>query len=395
MGQTATLSKQSNWTLCLSTGLAMFSMFFGAGNIVFPIALGEFARGHQFMGMLGLLITAIFVPFLGLFSILAFEGNYRIFFARIGKVPGFILMLLILGLIGPFGGIPRCITISYSTLHAFGINSLAGINLFSFSALCCIVIFIFTYQPNKVLPLLGKVLTPLLLICLGCIVVKGFWMQGSISPAQSLSSLEIFTRGFLDGYNTMDLLAAFFFSSIVLLCLKSGSLSSQKETLKIAGAASLIAAVLLGLIYVLFCTLAARHGNDLSGIPSERMLGALAFKCLGPQAGMIAGCAICFACLTTEIALTVVVAEFVHDTLLKKKFSYVLCLIFSLVVTFAISILKFQGISNFIVPILQFLYPALIVLSATNLLYYWTGFACTKRIFYSVVLATLLLKVLF
>src|SRR5262245_5287910 len=89
-----------------STGLAMFAMFFGAGNIVFPLALGQFTQDKNFYGILGLVVTAVLVPLLGLLSMLLYEGNYASFFQRIGKIPGFCLTLLILGLIGPFGGIP-------------------------------------------------------------------------------------------------------------------------------------------------------------------------------------------------------------------------------------------------------------------------------------------------
>src|SRR5262245_48888774 len=106
--------KSSVW----STGLAMFSMFFGAGNIVFPLALGQFTQDKTFFGISGLLLTAVLVPLMGLIAMLLFEGDYRTFFQRIGKLPGFFLAVLILGLIGPFGAVPRCITMSFSTLSA-------------------------------------------------------------------------------------------------------------------------------------------------------------------------------------------------------------------------------------------------------------------------------------
>src|SRR5947209_4364111 len=125
------VSKKSNtW----ATGLAMFSMFFGAGNVVFPLALGQFAKDQNIYAILGLLITAVGVPFLGLLAMTLFNGNYTHFFERIGKVPGFLVALGIMGLIGPFGAIPRCIALSYSTIRMY----MPDTSLVLFSLVSCI-----------------------------------------------------------------------------------------------------------------------------------------------------------------------------------------------------------------------------------------------------------------
>ena len=131
----------------LSTGLAMFSMFFGAGNVVFPLVVGQAAGDQTVFAMLGLLITAVGVPFLGLLAILLFQGNYQKFFARAGKVPGFVLAAAIMLLIGPFGGLPRCIALSYSTINV----SWPVISFGAFSFLSCAVIFLCTCRKNRCL----------------------------------------------------------------------------------------------------------------------------------------------------------------------------------------------------------------------------------------------------
>src|SRR5665647_1655937 len=100
---------QANKSPIIATGLAMFSMFFGAGNVVFPLALGQIAQDKNFFAILGMLVTAVGVPFAGLIAMTLFNGDYRKFFARMGAVPGFIVVAIIMGLIGPFGAIPRCI----------------------------------------------------------------------------------------------------------------------------------------------------------------------------------------------------------------------------------------------------------------------------------------------
>src|SRR3984957_3942591 len=98
---------QATKSATIATGLAMFSMFFGAGNVVFPLALGKIAQDQNVFAILGMLITAVGVPFLGLVAMTLFNGNYIHFFERLGKVPGFLVVTAMLGLIGPFGAIPR------------------------------------------------------------------------------------------------------------------------------------------------------------------------------------------------------------------------------------------------------------------------------------------------
>ena len=87
----------------IASGLALFSMFFGAGNVIFPLALGQFAQDKTFYAILGLLITAVGVPLIGVVAMALYDGHYKTFFARIGKTPGFILAVVMMGLIGPFG----------------------------------------------------------------------------------------------------------------------------------------------------------------------------------------------------------------------------------------------------------------------------------------------------
>ncbi len=157
----------------LTTGFAMFAMFFGAGNIVFPLALGQFSQNQNVWGALGMAITAVFVPLAGLIAMLLHDGDYKQFFRKIGRVPGFLLSAMILCLIGPFAGIPRCITIAHSTVTSTGIFS--NLPLIFFSGAACLLIFLCTYRPTKIVGLIGKILTPILLISLVVIVVKGFF----------------------------------------------------------------------------------------------------------------------------------------------------------------------------------------------------------------------------
>ncbi|MBN9378346.1 MAG: branched-chain amino acid transport system II carrier protein, partial [Chlamydiales bacterium] len=169
----------------IAAGLALFSMFFGAGDLIWPLILGGNAGDKNLFAMLGLLITGVSLPLLGLIAMMMFGGDYRNFFGQVGRVPGLILVFIIQAILGPLGSIPRLITLSFATLKPYIPQ---GISLFSFSILASLLVLGFTLRQNKVINLLGLVLTPILLLCLGCILVLGFmnppaahevaWSQG-------------------------------------------------------------------------------------------------------------------------------------------------------------------------------------------------------------------------
>ena len=194
----------------LITGFAVFAMFFGAGNSVFPLEIGRTAGISNFYAISGFLLTAVGMPFIGLASMILFKGDYREFFYRIGKVPGFAAVVLIICIIGPFNAMPRCITLSHAAVKAY----VPGLSLLLFSILSAAIIFIFSVKENKILDILGYVLSPVLLISLGIIIVKSLFF-GSSAVVNYTSSKDLFVGGLMKGYLTMDLLAAVFFSFIV------------------------------------------------------------------------------------------------------------------------------------------------------------------------------------
>lgn len=345
------------------TGLALFSMFFGAGNIIFPLAVGQYAGDKNLFAIMGLTITAVLVPFLGVLAMILYDGNLQSFFGRIGKVPGFWLAFLIIALLGPLGSSPRCIALSYSTLKAV----YPGLNLIFFSALSCFVIYLFTFRKNKILGLLGYVLTPILLTSLVIVIIKGLFYHTDIQNLTH-APFSIFLFGLREGYNTMDLLAAFFFSSSVLASLKKGTVEGEgTSVLRLALQASIFGAFLLALIYIGFSYLASLHPAQIQG--NDELLMAITMKIMGPSAGFFVSFTIALACLTTAIALLSVFAEFFQKQVLEDKISYQTSLIFSLVVTFFISTFEFSGIAQFLSPILQVCYPMLIVLTILNIAY--------------------------
>lgn len=361
-------SKPSTFSSTLTTGFAIFAMLFGAGNIVFALAVGQYAQDKNFFAIIGLLITAVGVPLLGLIAMTLFNGDYKSFFDRIGKIPGFIVATAILGLIGPFGATPRCIALSYSTSKMY----LPEIPIELFSFIACAFIFLCTFKRTSILDIVGYVLTPLKLGSLAFIIIMGVLAAPAI-PISSHTDLVVFFRGLKDGYMTMDLLGTFFFCSVVLDCLRQkfdvSNPANYKTLIGTTLKASCIGAGLLGIIYIGFSYVAASYSASLAQVKPEDLITNIALQVLGPYAGLVVSFTVTLACLTTAIALTTVFAEFIHKDLTKNKISYHAALILSLLVTFGVSTLNFTGILKLLAPVLELCYPALIMLSLLNILY--------------------------
>ena len=345
-------------------GLAMFSMFFGAGNIIFPLALGQYAGDKNHFAMLGLVLTAAIMPMAGVIAMILFDGNYRQFFGRWGQVPGFLLALTIISLLGPLGSTPRCIALSYTTFKTSFFDMSSPV----FSAAACALIFLFARKKKHILTLLGWILTPLLLGSLCIIILLGIFTASS-SPTVEGTNLNMFLHGLVEGYNTMDLLAAFFFSSTIITLLKVNCRENEasQSYLKTAFSASLIGAFLLTFIYIGFSYIASFHGQELAVGSKDELLAAITLKIAGPYAGLLVCVAITLACLTTAIALILAFTDFMQKEVFKDKLSYESILTGALIVTFFVSTFEFNRISAFLWPILQVLYPVLIVLTFLNI----------------------------
>lgn len=359
----------------LAVGLAMFSMFFGAGNVIFPLAVGQYAGDKNFYAMSGLILTAAVMPIAGVIAMILFDGNYRNFFGRMGKWPGFFLALLIISLLGPLGSTPRCIALSYTTLKSTFLDMSPTL----FSGIACAIIFLFTVKKNHLLTLLGWILTPILLVSLLIIIFLGFMTDPDIQN-NDLSGTTLFVHGLKEGYNTMDLLAAFFFSSTILNVLKMRLKQDESDSkyVKIAFKASLVGALLLSIVYIGFSYLASFHGGHLNINGKDALLSAITMKIAGAHAGTLVCITVAFACLTTAIALISAFTDFFQKEVLKEKVSYEMTLFGALMLTFFVSTFEFTGISAFLGPILQICYPGLILLTFLNIAYRLQNFQPIK-----------------
>lgn len=356
--------KRSRLALSLSTGLAMFSMFFGSGNLVFPVLAGQQSQGHYLLAALGIVLTGVCVPFLGSLGMLLFQGKPDDFFCVLGKKASFIVCMLILSLLGPFAVVARCITVAHGSFtHLF-----PSVSLPLFSAFFCFITFLSILKKNQLVSLLGNILTPILLGSL--FLIAYFGLDYNLLPESSSLQVKVLTQGLLTGYQTMDLLAAFFFSTFIFNHLKRAEpalASSPWQCVKLSLGSSLIGMGLLALIYLLLVMLGATHAEFLNTVAPEQMLANIAEKTLGYKGSIIVCMAILLACFTTASVLTTLFADFFRQRVFQNRLSFTWAAFFSLLIAFAISTLEFSGIARFITPIIEIIYPALIVLTLLNL----------------------------
>ena len=352
-------------TPILSTGFAMFSMFFGSGNIVFPVLIGQATKSQSVYAIIGLLITAVFVPFLGVFAMFLYNGSYVTFFKRLGSAPAWCLILMIMTLIGPLAVIPRCIVISFLTVQTF----MPSIDFFSFSVTSCFLIYFCSINRSKVVDILGVALTPLLLCSLGLIIIKGL-THSATNNVGSVSKMGAFLLGLKEGYNMMDLFAAFMFSGLIINNIKKKFffITSKKHLLILTVISSLIGMLLLGLIYTGMCFVASAYSPEIKNISSTNILSTLTLLVLGDGAGVVVCCSVSLACLTTAVTLSVVFSEFLSKEL-SFKIPYKLALGLTLIVTLGVSFLGFEGIQAFLSPILVVSLPSLILMTILNILH--------------------------
>lgn len=356
-------------TSVIAAGFALFSMFFGAGDLIWPLIIGGDSGDMNFWTVSGFLITAVSLPLLGLCAMMLFMGDYYAFFARLGRIPAAIVIFIVQVIVGPVGSIPRLYTLAYATLQPY---LSTGVTLFGFSLVASLIVIAFTLKKQRVVDILGLVLTPLLLISIIAIVAIG-WIGHPSAPASSFTPSEAFSFGLVKGYNTLDLIASFIFAPMVLayFCTDSKGIESEAGRRGVARKmvqASLIAAGLLSLMYISMTYVAAFYVPTLpEGIANEARLSAIAMHLLGAKGAFIACVAVTLACLTTAIPLTAIAADYVKRDVFNERLGTLPCLFIVLTLSLALANLGFMGIASMLEPVLKMLCPALIVLSLLNI----------------------------
>lgn len=368
---TASIESSSQPTQKVSiffSGIALFSMFFGAGNLIFPLLVGQAAGDATPFAILGLGISAVAFPLLGLVSVMLFGGSLMRFLERLGKWPALFFLFVCQASHGPTGAIARLVTLMHASFRTY----IPSLSLFVFSFLICGLIFLLTVRPKRIVDLLGSLLTPFLLASLSVLVLVGI-TDGSVARHVPEGGWYHFLHGLKGGYQTMDLLGALLFATVIFPHLSKGTehmpkKAAQKVLRKRMGYASLIASILLMLVYIGMSWIAATHLSvQDTALPPEQLLLHISQNVLGPTGSLVSAIAIFFACLTTGISLSAVFAQYLKEVLCKDKISFPSALGITLFITAIFANLGFETIVRVLTPILEIMYPAIIVLCLLNI----------------------------
>ena len=344
-------------------GFALFSMFFGAGNVVFPPYLGLEAGPEWLTGFTTYFIADIGLALVGLFALLR-VGSSEAVLNRVGRVPAEILMCAIILCIGPMVAIPRTSASTYEMAIA---PNISGVSPILFSAIFFALILALCIKESAVVDIVGKILTPLLLVGLFVIIVKGIVTPlGDIAALPQINNVAV--TGIKAGYQTMDALAALPFGIIVLQSAAGKGYSGSKSKLRIVGGGAVLAGVLLLLVYMGLAYLGATvSGQYTSSTGRAELIMAIIQALMGKGGMIIFGVVVGLACVTTAIALTSSAAAYFSE-LCRGKVSYKVFVIVICVFSAVVSNLGLDRIVSIAAPVLDVVYPPALMLIFISLL---------------------------
>lgn len=345
----------------LIIGFALFSMFFGAGNLIFPPYIGISSGSSWLISFLGFILADVGIILLSIIAI-SKAGSLQNVIGRAGKKFGITLEFLMMLCLGPILVIPR----TGATTFEMSILPLAkNFNPVLFSVIFFSITLLLTIKPTKVMDIIGKFLTPILLLSLAFLIVNG--IVSPIGNLEDVNSSDLFITGVTQGYQTMDALGIGGIVALIMTSLVSKGYTDKNENISLAIKSALIACVGLTVVYggltFLGATASSLYDTNIS---QTALLINITHQLLGNTGTIMLAIVVGFACLTTSIGLTSVTAKFFED-FTNKKLKYEHIVIFISVFSAIVSNFGVDKIIQIAIPILSLIYPVTIVLVVMNI----------------------------
>ncbi|MGM0876395.1 MAG: branched-chain amino acid transport system II carrier protein [Bacillota bacterium] len=347
----------------------LFSMFFGAGNLIFPAFLGRSAGEEVWVSLVGFIITAVGLPILGVITV-AKTGSFQALATRVHPLFALIFPLVIYVSIGPGLAIPRAGSIAFEMgLKPFLPQSMIDkpLMLFLYTVVFFAITLSLSLQPSKLVDRFGKLLTPLLLVMIAIIFAKSLITPiGSFSKPTDTYKSSPFFQGFLDGYLTMDALAALVFGIVVANTIRAKGVQDTKLLSKYMSYAGIGAGILLASIYGILGYLGASSASAGQPENGAQVLTIVMNELFGQTGIFMLGLLFTLACLCVCIGLIISCSQYfsgVMPFLTYKSWATVLAL-----VSIAVANLGLTQILSISVPILGAIYPIAVVLITLGLL---------------------------
>lgn len=260
---------------------------------------------------------------------------------------------------GPFAVIPRCINVAYG-----GIAVMTNlINPYIFGVIFCLTTTALIWQRNRIVDIIALFLTPFKFGSIAVLIIFGLWFQNTPLQEAPSSNIAAFSFGLLEGYQTLDLMAAFFFACTIYeyLRLKLTEQHNLQSLFRLSIFSSLLGGALLAIVYVGFVALGAQYSVLLKGVEPASMLAVIAKYALGSYGLPVVALTLVVSCLATATVLSSLFVEFLQADIFKNKISRFQSILITMVITFVVSLFGFQSIRIALASILSWIYPLLIV----------------------------------
>lgn len=346
----------------------LFGMFFGAGNLIFPVHLGQMAGQNALPAIIGFIITAVGIPILGVAAIgITHSDGLQTLSGKVGKGYGIFFTCLLYLTIGPLFAIPRCATVSFTTgiTPLLGADSPERLYLLLFSAVFFAFVLFFSLRPGKITVWIGKIINPLFLFFFAVLMLAALLAPGAavsaVEPVEAYRS-DAFFPALIEGYGTMDAIAGLAFGIVVIDVIRRMGVDNDDTIAEDVLSSGLLTGALMALIYVVSIVVGAQSRglfelSENGGIALTQIAGHY----LGGVGLFILAFTITFACLKTSIGLVTACAE-TFSKMTNGKISYRSWAILFTVFSFAVSNIGLSAIIEYSIPMLMLIYPPAIVL---------------------------------
>ena len=346
----------------------LFGMFFGAGNLIFPVHLGQMAGRNALPAIIGFIITAVGIPILGVAAIgVTHSDGFQTLSGKVGKGYGIFFTCLLYPTIGPLFAIPRCATVSFTTgiTPLLGADSPERLYLLLFSAVFFAFVLFFSLRPGKITVWIGKIINPLFLFFFAVLMLAALLAPGAavsaVEPVEAYRS-DAFFPALIEGYGTMDAIAGLAFGIVVIDVIRRMGVDNDDTIAEDVLSSGLLTGALMALIYVVSIVVGAQSRglfelSENGGIALTQIAGHY----LGGVGLFILAFTITFACLKTSIGLVTACAE-TFSKMTNGKISYRSWAILFTVFSFAVSNIGLSAIIEYSIPMLMLIYPPAIAL---------------------------------
>lgn len=347
----------------------LFGMFFGAGNLIFPVHLGQMAGSNVIPAIIGFIITAVGIPIFGVAAIgVTHSDGLQTLSGKVGKGYGIFFTCLLYLTIGPLFAIPRCATVSFTTgVSPMLPEAAQPLALLLFSAVFFAFVLFFSLRPGKITVWIGKIINPVFLLFLAVLVIAALLKPGAsisdVAPTEPYATkTSAFFSSFIEGYGTMDAIAGLAFGIVVIDVIRRMGVTNDDAIAEDVLSSGLLTGLLMALIYVVSILVGAQSRglfelSENGGVALTQIAGHY----LGGVGQLILAVTITFACLKTSIGLVTACAE-TFDKMTGGKFSYRGWAILFTAFSFAVSNVGLSAIINYSIPVLMLIYPPAIAL---------------------------------